>query len=142
MDEVQLCSILDKLLIRDGKIKSTDQINNVSVMLDLNARAEPLLIGFYELDGKACIEEYCYLNNKWISTEAPSSKIQEPIVEVVQDIPLEWKVWLKRLPDDPEKIPIGEQRERLKEFPIQLVQEKYPPEKFPILHEWLNLKQT
>lgn len=144
MTSEEIIKVFDKLLCRDKIISSSSVITDVICQLDLNYKAQPVLVGTFYFNNTFHTKEYVYIKDRWtvqdispvvITTEGTKIKIRNE-----EDLPFEVKVWFRRLPADPDEIPKGLAREWLKEIPIEMLHKKYPPKDFPVMYKWLNLE--
>lgn len=128
-----------KLLKRDGIDLS--KVTQLEATLTLTPKAEPSLNIFYEEVDNCRFIDYIYISNKWLSdVKVPINPTLSKSIEDTQkdSISLEHKLFLNRLPTNPDDIPKGDLRTQLKLIDRSLIKLKYPPETFPHLYEWLD----
>lgn len=144
MTTEEIIKVFDKLLCRDKIISSSSVITDVICQLDLNYKAQPVLVGTFYFNDTFHTKEYIYIKDRWtiqdVSPAEPTS-VDNSKIKTEEALPLEVKVWFQRLPADPDEIPKGQQREWLKEIPIEMLHKKYPPKNFPVMYKWLNLEE-
>lgn len=147
---------LDLFLIFLEKQKicgENEELKDAETTLTLDFKGFPILTGsFCRLNSDTYeIHEYHFNGRQWkdISYEVKGEETTTPTTletfsddeEITEEsLPPEVKFFLKELPNDPDKIPIGPKREYLRKIPVNILEKYYPKEKFKTLYEWMSTK--
>lgn len=142
MTNEEIIIFFDKLLVRDLIISKETLITDVVCQLDINSYGQPILVGSFALGENFHTIEYVH-NKSWQPINLEKKIVQEEKEEKKkitneEDLPLEVKMWFRRLPADPDLIPKGQQREWLRDIPEEMLHHKYPPDQHPTMYNWLK----
>lgn len=138
------------LLLREKIIEESDRIFDAFAQLRLSEKGLPMIEGqICKREGENYLSfEFIFINNKWRTQKQLEEFLVErekqkgvkiKVTEEKKDnLSVDLRAFYETLPDNPDDIPKGRKREKLKKLSRELLIEKYPLQKFAFLYRWLN----